>query len=195
MSFLPPIVTGEQQLLAAFAGQQYSQLRAAAHGLDADQLRTRSTVSSLSIGELLRHTARVASGYGALIAAAPEPGPVEDPADESMPADMTVEQLLAEFDSSVAEFDALLTGELDLAKPVPIPKAPWFPEGNWEVRWVILHVIAEVARHAGHADIIRESIDGKGSYELNDLADGVDTAAWAEQVGWDDSAWGGADRT
>ncbi len=59
------------------------------------------------------------------------------------------------------------TTDLDAAVPVP-RDAPWFPKDvkAWSVRWVILHVINELARHAGHADIVRESIDGATMYEL-----------------------------
>jgi len=43
----------------------------------------------------------------------------------------------------------------------PLPDAPWFePGARWSARRVFLHVIAETAQHAGHADIIRESLDG-----------------------------------
>jgi len=42
-----------------------------------------------------------------------------------------------------------------------LPSAPWFePGSSWSVRRVLLHVIAETSQHAGHADILRESIDG-----------------------------------
>jgi hypothetical protein len=51
---------------------------------------------------------------------------------------------------------------LDLAHP--LPEAPWFePGASWSARRVLLHVIAETAQHAGHADIIRESLDGAKS--------------------------------
>lgn len=62
----------------------------------------------------------------------------------------------------------------DLSAPVPTPPAPWIPKEltHWEVRWGLLHLIGELARHAGHADIIRETIDGSGAFELNDLAEG-----------------------
>ena len=52
---------------------------------------------------------------------------------------------------------------------MPVPRdVPWFPQDidYWSVRWVALHLIEELARHAGHADIIRESIDGATMYEL-----------------------------
>lgn len=65
---------------------------------------------------------------------------------------------------------------------MPIPPAPWFPtEGEWTVRWVALHLVEELARHAGHADILRESLDGKGTYELNARSDGEPwPAEWAQ---------------
>ena len=50
-----------------------------------------------------------------------------------------------------------------------MPKGvPWFPDDvdAWSVRWVLLHLIEEIGRHAGHADIVRESIDGATMYEL-----------------------------
>ena len=57
---------------------------------------------------------------------------------------------------------------------IPVPDAPWFPRdlGTWPARWVALHMVEENARHAGHADILRESLDGRTAYELNALADG-----------------------
>jgi hypothetical protein len=52
--------------------------------------------------------------------------------------------------------------DLDVAQP--LPSAPWFePGARWSARRVLLHVIAETAQHAGHADIIRESLDGAKS--------------------------------
>jgi hypothetical protein len=49
--------------------------------------------------------------------------------------------------------------DLDLAHP--LPEAPWFEPGKaWSVRRVLLHIIAETSQHAGHADIIREALDG-----------------------------------
>jgi hypothetical protein len=92
--------------------------------------------------------------------------------------------LLADFDRRVEGFTDLLArievGEITLDGHVPVPPAPWFPTGltYWEVRWVPNHVATETARHAGHADIIRESIDGKQAYELNDLADGIEVREW-----------------
>ena len=71
----------------------------------------------------------------------------------------------------------------DLDAAVPVPRdAPWFPRDvdAWSVRWVFLHVISELARHAGHADIIRESIDGATMYELIAAAEGMEPTPWLQ---------------
>jgi hypothetical protein len=50
----------------------------------------------------------------------------------------------------------------------------------WSVRWVLFHLIEEVARHGGHADILRESLDGRTFYELMAASEGwSDVMAWA----------------
>ena len=70
---------------------------------------------------------------------------------------------------------------LDLDHPVPVPKGvPWFPPDldAWSLRWVLLHLIEETARHAGHADIVRESIDGATMYELMAGAEGWPETEW-----------------
>ncbi len=62
-----------------------------------------------------------------------------------------------------------------------MPKGvPWFPADveAWSVRWVLLHILEETARHAGHADIVRESIDGATMYELMAGAEGWPETEW-----------------
>jgi hypothetical protein len=81
----------------------------------------------------------------------------------------TLADVLALQAAVAAETEAIVAGIADLGQPVPVPRGvPWFPQDveAWSVRWVLLHVIEETARHAGHADIIRESIDRATMYEL-----------------------------
>ena len=60
--------------------------------------------------------------------------------------------------------DELVASLPDLDESRPLPKAPWFPAGErWSARRVLLHVAAETAQHAGHADIVREALDGAKS--------------------------------
>ena len=92
-----------------------------------------------------------------------------DYADEhTMRDDETLDELLDKLrrqnDDTLRVF-----AEADLDTPVPVPhEVPWFPQDvdHWSVRWVALHLIEELTRHAGHADIIREAIDGATMYEL-----------------------------
>jgi hypothetical protein len=57
--------------------------------------------------------------------------------------------------------DELVAALADLDATQPLPKAPWFTDERWSARRVLTHLIAETAQHAGHADIIRESLDGQ----------------------------------
>lgn len=78
-------------------------------------------------------------------------------------SDETLTDVLVRYDEVARETEAVIAGIDDLGQDVPVPKGvPWFPADldAWSVRWVLLHLIEETARHAGHADIIRESIDG-----------------------------------
>ncbi len=73
----------------------------------------------------------------------------------------TVASVLARYDEVAARVDALILSLPDLDASHPLPEAPWFPAGkSWTARRVVLHLIGETAQHSGHADILRESIDG-----------------------------------
>ncbi len=97
-----------------------------------------------------------------------------------MRADETLAQLLDAYATQNAETLRLVqTADLDAAVPVP-RDAPWFPKDvdAWSVRWVFQHVISELARHAGHADIIRETIDGATMYELVAAVENWEPQPW-----------------
>jgi hypothetical protein len=68
---------------------------------------------------------------------------------------------LLDFYEQVARETDELVSTLDLDASHPLPEVPWFePGASWSVRRVLLQVIAETAQHAGHADMLRESLDG-----------------------------------
>jgi hypothetical protein len=97
-----------------------------------------------------------------------------------MREDETLAQILEKFDAQNAETIRLIeTSDLSAAVPVP-PGVPWFPKDvrAWSVRWVIFHMIEELARHAGQGDIIRESIDGATLYELLAGLEGWPATEW-----------------
>jgi hypothetical protein len=78
-----------------------------------------------------------------------------------MTPDDTLEALLADYEAVASRTTDVLRGLADLDQSQPLPEAPWFaPGARWSARRALLHVIAETSQHAGHADIIREALDG-----------------------------------
>ncbi len=178
MPAMPPPIADERAGLKEYiAAQQYA-FRAVAFGLTDDQARATPTVSALSIGALIKHATFCQRGWMERVSAAPEATPADRRPQEEQAAeyasefvmdpDETLAEILERFDAVNAEAMRLID-TVDLGAPVPIPRdVPWFPKDfdAWSVRWVLFHMIEELARHAGHADIIRESIDGATLYEL-----------------------------
>lgn len=178
MPAMPPPIADERAGLKEYiAAQQYA-FHAIAFGLTDEQARAAPSVSTLSIGGLIKHVTNCQRSWMERVAAAPEltdgdKRPMEDQAadygDEFvMREDETLAAVLAAFDEQNAETIRLIeTTDLGAAVPVP-PGVPWFPKdiSAWSVRWVIFHMIEELARHAGQGDIVRESIDGATLYEL-----------------------------
>lgn len=148
-------------------------------GLDDDQARLVPTASSLSLGGLLKHVTATEREWADFIVhgAASQPqvdwAAVDwsDPPAEvlayqaqfTMTGRETLAELLAAYDAVAAATDALVA-TVDLDGAQELPAAPWFePGASWTARRVLVHLVAETSQHAGHADIIRESIDGQRS--------------------------------
>ena len=76
----------------------------------------------------------------------------------------TLEGLLADYERVAARTDELVRTLPDLNLSHALPSAPWFePGARWSARRVFVHIVAETAQHAGHADILRETLDGQKS--------------------------------
>lgn len=169
--------TGERADLLASLHRHRGFLRHTVQGLGDERARERSTTSELTLGGLVKHVAATEQEWADFI----RRGAIEqrgldweaidwsNPPPEAqsfldghrMTESETLAGLLATYDEVAAGTDALLaTTDLDAHRP--LPAAPWFAPGEtWSARRVLLHVIAETAQHAGHADIIRESLDGQ----------------------------------
>lgn len=144
-------------------------LRFTVQGLSDEQARERTTISELTLGGLIKHVSRIEADWARFTVEGPSA--VAPPADEAGFADWaaghrllpdeTLAGVLAGYEEVAARTDELVR-TLDLDASFPLPEAPWFPPGaHRSVRRTFLHIAAETAQHAGHADILRESLDGQ----------------------------------
>jgi hypothetical protein len=164
-------VTGERaDLLAMLAKHRYF-LRHTTRDLTDEQAARHSTVSDLCLGGLIKHVALVEQQWAQFILEGP--GVMESGADEAGQTWATMFQMtdgetlaasLERYDQIAAQTDELVRTLPDLDAMQALPPAPWFePGASWSARRVFMHIIAETAQHAGHADILREAIDGAKS--------------------------------
>jgi uncharacterized damage-inducible protein DinB len=168
------IITGERaDLLQALGSRRYF-LRFTVRDLTDEQAAARPTASELSLGGLLKHVADTERQWFEFIQHGPvamatgadgKPWNMEDwLANFRMTPDDTLEGLLANYQAVADRTDELIRDLPDLDVSHPLPEAPWYEPGAWwSARRVLLHLIGETAQHAGHADILRESIDGAKS--------------------------------
>ncbi len=174
-------VADERDGLLAYLDQQRHVARIAAHGLTDEQARATPTPSALSVGGLVKHLAHVERQWVRTLQGRDERDYETYAASFRMAPGETLRDVLSDYERAAAETDAAVAAIADLSQPVPIPKGvPWFPQDvdAWSVRWILLHLIEETARHAGHADIVREAVDGASALSL-----------MAAEEGWPESPW------
>jgi uncharacterized damage-inducible protein DinB len=178
-----PPVANEREALLAYLDHQRTVIRIAAYGLTDAQARQAPTVSPLTIGGLLKHVAAVEHHWMQLVTGTGGGGSQENYEDNFRLADNeTLDDVLERYGQIAKDTEATIA-DLDLDHPVPVPKGvPWFPDDidAWSVRWVLLHLIQETARHAGHADIVREAIDGATAFPLMAAAEHWPATPWMQ---------------
>ncbi|GAB3242617.1 DinB family protein [Kineosporia babensis] len=139
--------------------------------LSAEQTGSRPTASQLTLAGLAKHLRETEAQWarfiveGPVAVALPE-GWENDPAfwvdGWKLIGEETLESVLAEWEQVATRTEEIVRALPSLDASHPLPEAPWFPAGaTWSARRVLLHLIGEIAQHSGHADIIRESIDGQ----------------------------------
>ncbi|MFF9221922.1 DinB family protein [Streptomyces viridosporus] len=164
-------LTGERADLLRTLSKHRHFLRFTTRDLTDEQAGLRTTVSALCLGGLVKHVTAMERIWVDFILDGPSAMPdftamaeadFAERADEFrlLPSE-TLAGVLAEYTAVAHRTDELIASLPDLDATQPLPKAPWFESGvRWSARQVLLHIIAETAQHAGHADIIRESLDG-----------------------------------
>ncbi len=176
-------VADEREGLLAYLAQQRLALRLSAHGLTDDQARATPAASPLSVGGLIKHVARAERIWMATVLGRDrEWSPEKHAASFRLGPGETLMGTLELYEQAAGETDAIIAGIPDLGQAVPVPPGVPFAPGvtAWSVRWVLLHLIEETARHAGHADIVRESLDGATAFSLMAAAEGWAAQPWAQ---------------
>ncbi|MCW2810279.1 MAG: hypothetical protein JWP61_737 [Friedmanniella sp.] len=162
----------ERDELIALLDKHRALFLVTARGLTEEQARLTPTVSALSIGGLIKHVSATEAGWLDFIerGAPDQGGPDWDNLSASayeafangfrlLPEETLADTITAY--EEVAARATRLARTVDLGQVHPLPEAPWFDHESWSNRRVLVHLIAETAQHAGHADIIRETIDGQ----------------------------------
>ena len=169
-------MTNDQEradLLEALGTQRHF-LRFTTKDLTDEQARQRTTASELTLGGLIKHVANIEQGWADFVVDGPSAlgdFSAMTEADFARRVDEfkllpgeTLAGVLEDYAKVAQRTDELVASLPDLNVSHPLPKAPWFPpDATRSARRVFLHIIAETAQHAGHADIIRESLDGAKS--------------------------------
>jgi uncharacterized damage-inducible protein DinB len=176
-------VATEREGLLAFLAQQRYVVRLATYGLTDEQAAATPSASAFSLGGLIKHLALVERNWVAIIQQR-ERGSVDEYMENlRLAPGETLAGALAAYEEAARQTDAVIAAIDDLGQPVPVPRGvPWFPQDveAWSLRWVLFHLIQETARHAGHADIIRESLDGATAMPLLAAAEGWPATPWLQ---------------
>ncbi|MEV7908007.1 DinB family protein [Streptomyces anulatus] len=160
-------MTGERADLLQMLAKHRGFLRQTVDGLTDEQAALRTTASELCLGGLIKHVAAIEASWARFAVGGAEAmtmgtgDPLEWVNQFRMLEGETLAGLLDAYEQVARETDELAATLPDLDASHALPEAPWFePGARWSVRRVLLHILAETAQHAGHADIIRESLDG-----------------------------------
>jgi uncharacterized damage-inducible protein DinB len=142
-------------------------LRFTVRDLTDEQALQRPTASALNLAGLIKHVAATEAGWVLFAEGGAEAmhrnwGPDSLPRHWHLAPEETLAGVLADYEAVAQHTEDVVAALPDLDAEHALPEAPWFEPGTrWSARRVFLHIIAETAQHAGHADILRESIDGQ----------------------------------
>ena len=156
----------ERTMLVGLLQFHRDTLRRKTAGLDAGQLDTTLPPSDLTLGGMLRHMSYVEDWWCGIVLAGREPTPpfadvdwdADDDWDWHSAAGLDPVELREEFDRFTARSDELIDAAPDLDVTAARPSRR--TGGDITLRWILLHLVQEYARHNGHADLIRQSVDG-----------------------------------
>ncbi|MET9667521.1 DinB family protein [Streptomyces sp. NPDC006475] len=166
----------ERGALLSFVEAQRGAIRRSVLGLTEEQAASRPSASELTLSGLLKHVAETELNWLRMAQERPnEKARTEETWGDSfrLVGDETIPGTLAFWELVAKETEEFIRSVPSLDDTFPLPEAPWFPaDGRVSMRWLLVHLVEEIGRRAGHADIIRESLDGKGAFDLVALESG-----------------------
>jgi len=175
-------ISNEREGLLAYLAQMRYVIKLTAYGLTPEQLRAAPTASPLTVGGLIKHCAATEESWIDTVRLEPQEVDYQAYGDNfALKEGETIDEVFANYERIAAKTEKTIAEIADLGQDVPVDKSvPWNPKDldNWSVRWVLLHLIQETARHAGHADIIREAVDGGTAYPIMAAAEGWPESPW-----------------
>jgi uncharacterized damage-inducible protein DinB len=154
---VPRVDTGELDTTLAFLSFARHCVLKKADGLSEEQLRRVLVASGTSILGLVQHlTAAERYWFGHHLAGGAWES--DQGFEMTVPADRTSADVLRDYRVAIEESDRVIhaAGGMEARFAIPIP----VDGTRHTLRWVLAHMTSETARHAGHADILREQIDG-----------------------------------
>jgi uncharacterized damage-inducible protein DinB len=165
----PPLVADEATMLQAYLDWQRATLVWKTNGLDADGLRARLVPTSMTLGGLLKHMALVEDHWFSRSLHGHDERPPWDAVDWKADPDWdwysaaadSPEELRALWRDAVDRSRALTAEALADGGLDRLAKRTWQDGRTPSLRWILCHMIEEYARHNGHADLLRESVDGE----------------------------------
>ena len=165
----PPLAAGETATLLGFLDFQRQTLEWKCSGLDSEQLAATTAASSMTLGGILKHLAYVEQDWFSRILWARERQSPWDAVDWAKDpdwewhsaADDSPDQLRELWETAVAEARASVDDALHHGDLSQLARRVWADGTAPSLRWILVHMIEEYARHNGHADLLRESIDGE----------------------------------
>lgn len=145
-------------------------LRYTVRGITDEQAGQRTTVSALCLGGLIKHVTTTERSWMRFVLEGPSANRMpeteaewaERAADFEMLDSDTLPDILERYAQAARRTEEVVRALPSLDIRHPLPEAPWnVPGTQWSARRVLFHILAETAQHAGHADIIREALDGQ----------------------------------
>ncbi|MBT2231128.1 DinB family protein [Nonomuraea sp. NEAU-A123] len=164
----PPLAADEVGTLLGFLEYQRATLAWKCAGLDAAGLSATVAASPMTLGGMLKHLACVESDWISTWLHGRDPEPPWDTVDWQADPDWdwhsaaedAPEQLHALWQDTVARSRVLVAEAMADGGLERLARRTW-PDGRApSLRWILFHLVEEYARHNGHADLIRESVDG-----------------------------------